>query len=227
MNDIEITNTIFKTLLSKVSGSDPLTKKYSPESLEKFRFQLINTSTRRKPVSIAKGYLNPPRASETGKNVWVFGRQPFSKSEIKSLTYSIKPGETVLWDNRFKVTVFSDNPENSFLIRPFTIQDFTSFKDTQSSHCLPVDTAQLFCEKLNYFKSITPMPLRQTIPCIEMDGKLISIPSLNINMNEQVRITFKYCAYQYAFGKVVGLSSKHFVTETQSDSHMHLEEFSE
>jgi hypothetical protein len=227
MNDIEITNTIFKVLLSMTSGLDPLTSKYTPQVLETFRSQLINTSTRRKPVSIAKGLLNPPRASETGKGVWIFGRQPFSKNEIKELTFSITSGETVLWDNRFKVTVFCDNPEKSLLIRPFTIKDFTSLVDDQTSLSIPADAAHSVREKLKLFKNKTPQLLRQTIPCIEMDGKLIGIPSLNINMENQVRIELKYCAYRSAFEKTVGLAPEHFFTETpetQSDSHVHLEE---
>lgn len=207
-----------------VNGSDPLTSKYTPEILEKFRLQLINKSTKRIPVSIAKGLLNPPRASDTGRGVWIFGRQPFSKGEIKDLTYSIKPGETVLWDKRFKLTVFCDNPEKSFLIRPFTIQDFSSFEDHLRSLRLPIDTAYLFNEKLKLFKTRTPLLLRQTLPCIEMDGKLIGIPSLDINMEKQVRIDFNYCGYQSAFGKVVGLAPEHFETDAQSESHMHLEE---
>ena len=210
MNDLEITHTIFRILLAMINGVDPVDAKYSIEILESFRNTLLNNSFKRKPISVAKGLLNPPRASETGRGVWIFGRQPLTKPEINELTYSFKSGDLVFWDNRFKISVTCDKPEKSFLIRPFTTSDFTSFENHLQKMRLSIDTAYEFKEKLNIFKTRTPVTLRQCLPCIELDGKIISIPSLDIHFDDDIKVDFKYCGYNSVFGKVVGLTQESF-----------------
>ena len=205
ISDVPVAHAVLTRVIKMVRGISDRDMGFPIKILEKFRHSILDTfkeqRQKRIPFVGAKTLIHPPRSSETGYRTWIVMRQPFMKSELHLKTEPLKIGDSIVWDERFIIRMlpgqeYLDSQHNA---RQFTVTPFDKIHYDNVVHQLKnikskSDTKQMYIRALGTYWGKMPPVGRSVIPCIlEENGRVVSVPSLGINMDPGiVRVDTEY-----------------------------------
>ncbi|KAJ3319706.1 hypothetical protein HDV06_006122 [Boothiomyces sp. JEL0866] len=106
---------------------------------------------------------------------WTLCREPFNGALKKKLT--VKGENTLVWDNRYLIT----SKHTNYTVKPLTCEGLR-----QITKKLPREIGRNVEKIVNSL----PPPTRELLPCIDMHGEIVSIPTLGVNLKDEFQAQY-------------------------------------
>ena len=205
-------------------------KPASTEAMENLRRKIVDRITNaddrnRHYFTLARAVFCAPGYHSTGPGIWTVARQPFNAAEARQSKIDVRIGETVLWDQRFYISLRTPTPSDpnytyfgmtpaklNFVVRPYTASDHFSIIGRMRS-APKSDWSHAIQHALKHYWRKMPEAVRDTIPCVALkqdngnDSYVVAVPSVGVNLESalmDVKISFNAHSKLERAGKVVG-----------------------